>query len=124
MKSIAIIGAFIAVLAGGIIYWGMSEDSGTVAALDPSKITYFYGAECPHCQKVNAFLEENKIADKVTFEKLEVWHNRGNARLMGEAAKACGLDESKVGVPFVYAEGKCLIGEPDTIDFFKQKAGL
>lgn len=108
----------------GLVVWGIFESDGAAVSFDSSKTTYFWGDGCPHCEKVNDFLEENKVAEKFSFEKLEVWKDRGNARLMQDAAGICKLDSKNVGVPFVFSEGKCLIGEPDVTGFFKEKAGL
>jgi hypothetical protein len=30
-------------------------------------------------------------------------------------AKECGIDKSKMGVPFLVSRGKCFIGAPDVI---------
>jgi len=87
-------------------------------------ITYYYGKECPHCQDVSEFLEKNGIADKINFEKKEIWHDTGNNGKMLEAAKTCGLDESQIGVPFVFNGGKCFMGTPEVVNFFKSEAGL
>jgi glutaredoxin len=90
----------------------------------PVATIYFYGEECPHCKDVMKFLDENKIADKVKFEKKEVWHDTANAAMMEDRAKLCGLDVKKIGVPFLFAEGKCFIGTPDVESYFKTAAGL
>jgi len=111
------------VVIGGIIWWGLKED-GSTEAFDASVTTYFFGEECPHCRNVRAFLSENKIEEKFSFVKREVWHDRNNARLMRDAAAICNLGADRVAVPFVFSEGKCTIGEPQVIDFFKQKAGM
>jgi glutaredoxin len=110
-----------------IVAWAVMEDrkeQRLVSVPDVSTI-YFYGAECPHCKRINEFLESNDIASKFTFTKKEVWHSRTNSAQMKEKAEACGLDASKVGVPFVYTEGnKCVVGEPDVKKFFAEKAGI
>ncbi len=89
-----------------------------------ASVIYYYGKECPHCQKVSEFLSENDIYDKVDFAKKEVWHNKDNGAKLMEAAKKCGIDPSKVGVPFLYADGECYIGDSDVISYFRNKAGL
>ncbi|PIR73830.1 MAG: hypothetical protein COU40_00305 [Candidatus Moranbacteria bacterium CG10_big_fil_rev_8_21_14_0_10_35_21] len=127
-KFYYILGVVLAAVAIFVI-WGINQpkevnapgadDSGT-----SEEIIYFYGKECPHCLDVAKFLEENKIAEKVSFSKKEVWHNTFNNSEMLEKAKGCGLDPKKIGVPFLYARGECLIGTPDTVSFFSQEAGL
>jgi len=55
---------------------------------------------------------------------LEVWKDKENAKLMNDAAKICELNLEKIGVPFLFAEGKCYVGGPDVQNFFKEKARL
>ena len=88
-----------------------------------NKIVLFYGDTCPHCLIVNEYLQENNIKDKVSFEHLEVYKNRNNANLLAESAKKCGIKSDQVGVPLLWNEGKCLVGDKDIIDFFKEKTG-
>jgi glutaredoxin len=97
-----------------------SASSGATA----SGIIYYYGSDCPHCKLVNAFLEENKIAEKVSFEKKEAQRNAGNWKEMLGKAATCGIPAKEVGVPFVFAEGKCYIGTPDVEKYFGEKAGI
>ena len=90
----------------------------------PEGYLFFYGLECPHCQKVEEFLNSNDVANKMTYTKFEVWHNEENRNLMLQAAKNCQLKVKDVGVPFIYDGQQCIIGEMETINFFKEKAGI
>jgi glutaredoxin len=110
-------------IVGGIIWWGLSEDAAK-PSLDRSVTTYFYGETCPHCLDVRKFLDENKVEEKFSFVKREVWNDRTNAVLMREAAGVCSLEAKEIAVPFVFSDGQCLIGTPKVIEFFKQKAGI
>ncbi|HFC76619.1 MAG TPA: hypothetical protein ENJ27_00070 [Candidatus Moranbacteria bacterium] len=92
---------------------------------DPnSDVIYYYGKECPHCEKVAEFLDKNDIYNKVDFAKKEVWHNKSNGKELMSAAQKCGIDPKNVGVPFLFADGKCFIGDADVIAYFKEKAGI
>jgi glutaredoxin len=123
-KVIGIIVALV-VIIGGVAWWGVeSGKKANAPAAEVSGTVYFYGAECPHCKTVNEFLEKEKIAEKVQFSKKEVWHDQGNAAEMMQAAKQCGLDPKKIGVPFIFDNGTCKIGEPDVKKFFTEKAGI
>lgn len=106
----------------GLVYWGLQEEQQPTE--DPSAIVYYYGEGCPHCKVINDFLVENNIAEKVSFEKKEVWNNKSNASEMSRRAKVCNIKPEGMGVPFVYAAGQCFIGEPDVKKFFSEKAGL
>ncbi len=123
-KSQKIILAVAAVAIAGLVIWGLNQPKKAEAPVDSAEIIYYYGQDCPHCHEVSTFLEENKIAEKVNFSKKEVQYNAENAAEMGKRAGTCGLSEKDVGVPFLWARGKCLVGTPDVIDFFKKEAGL
>lgn len=121
-QSIALALGLVAVI-GGLIWWGL-QGEGAKEILNQTVTTYFYGEECPHCQDVRKFLDENKIEEKFSFVKREVWHDRANAALMREAAEVCALKSEEIAVPFVFSAGECLVGTPKVIEFFKQKAGI
>jgi glutaredoxin len=126
-KKIIIVLGVAGVLIVGLIVWAVMEGKREqqLASIPDASTIYFFGEECPHCKRINEFLEANDVAAKFTFTKKEVWHSRTNSAQMKEKAEACGLDPSKVGVPFIYTEGnKCLIGEPDVKKFFAEKAGI
>lgn len=119
--SLILLGTLVVVV--GLVYWGTREEQRPVD--DPNAIVYYHGEGCPHCKVVNEFLEANRIAEKVSFEKKEVWSDRANANEMTRRAKTCGIKPEGMGVPFVYGgDGKCYVGEPDVIKFFKEKAGI
>lgn len=85
------------------------------------QIIFFYGDGCPHCALVDEYLEKNNIAEKVSFSRKEVYHNRVNAKQLEEKAKACGMPTDSIGVPFLWDGEKCFVGDKEVIDFFKQK---
>lgn len=123
-KKILSIIAVLVVAVVGIIAWGMTSQNASAPVTNVTGTVYYYGAECPHCKKINEFLEENKISEKVTFTKKEVWHDRGNAKEMTGAAEQCGIDKENIGVPFIFDNGTCFVGEPDVKKFFSEKAGI
>lgn len=122
-----LLGVGLAVLIGGLVYWGVRDgqnSSDDAVALPETGMVYYWGDGCPHCKNVNEFLETNHIADKVDFVKKEVWNDRANAKEMELRAKACKIDPKGMGVPFLYSNGKCFIGEPDVEKEFASKAGI
>jgi len=115
---------FLAVLVFGLWFWRSYSSKNQGASSITSNIIFFYGQECPHCKDVEKFLADNKIAEKVKFDSLEIWYNKKNATLLQEKAVECNLKKEEIGVPFLYSEGKCLIGAPDIEKFFRDKAGM
>mgnify|MGYP005845005797 CR=1 FL=1 len=97
------------------------SDSGSIA-IDQNSPIFFYGNTCPHCADVEKWMKENQIEEKVTLIKKEVYDNRQNSQELTEVAQSCGLPTDSIGVPFLYTEGKCLIGTPDIIDYLTKRA--
>jgi len=131
------------IILGGFLFWGFQSGffatlfAGPVKPVEltvlPSGIVLFYGAECPHCKNVEAFISSNNIDQKVKITKLEVPFAgktspelMANAELAIQTAQTCKIDVSSgVSIPFLYdGNGKCLIGDTDVINFFKNAAGI
>ena len=117
----------------GVVVWGINQEKANAPTVSQetasqqnqtADIIYFYGETCSHCIELNKFLEDNKIAEKVNFSKKEVWSNKDNTAEMEKRAAECNIQKSDMGVPFVYARGKCYVGTPQAEAFFKQEAGI
>ena len=116
--SLLVLGAVI--LIAGLWYWTNPKEATNIT----SNIILFYGRECPHCLDLEKFIEENKIAEKVQFDRLEIFHNSKNRAVLTEKAQICGVDNAKVGVHFLFdaVENKCLMGVSEIENFFTIKA--
>ena len=131
-KAIGIILALAAVFIAGLVGLGMWQSQKTLAPLPAAEqpadsqadIIYYYGQECTNCDNVEKFIADNKIDDKISFAKKEVWHNAANSQEMQEKASECTLEPSKIGVPFLWARGKCYVGEVEVQDFLKKEIGM
>ena len=72
-----------------------------------SHLIEFYGTECSHCRTMESLIERLQDGRGIAIQRLEVWHNEENAKLMREYDKGyCG------GVPFFYntKTGKWICG--------------
>jgi glutaredoxin len=118
MKKYLILALFLA-LSG--ILTACSQGPAGQNSANSAKTILFYGDTCPHCKNVDKFIEENKIAEKIQFEKLEIFNNKDNSTLMYEKAVACGVNKDEVGVPFFWDEGKCIIGDTKIEEYLKEK---
>lgn len=119
--KISLLIAGVLILAGGLWYWSSLENEATPIN---SNVMLFYGRECAYCQDLDKFLEENKMAEKVQFDRLEVFHNSKNRTVLTTKAKKCGIEnEQEIGVPFLYnvEDNKCFTGMPEIKDFFVKK---
>lgn len=119
---LAILG-MIFILSGLVYYKNKSSVSqGQVkAAEDASSIIFFYGRECPHCKNVEEYIAENNLSDKISFSQREIYHDAANAKLAVEKAAECGVSQDKLGVPFLWSEGKCYFGEDQVENFLSSQ---
>ena len=102
--------------------------------------TIYYGDGCPHCTVIEKWLIDNKYlpnnlpvkqADvdswiknaKVKFNLKEIWYNKTNSAELSANAATLGLEDSQVGVPFLYdsVNKKSYIGETEIKKFFQSK---
>jgi glutaredoxin len=66
------------------------------------KPVYFVRAGCPHCAKVDAFMEEYDLTDQV--ERVETYNDNENIALMEEWFDHFDLPEAQRGVPFLVVD--------------------
>jgi glutaredoxin len=93
-----------------------------LAALAKEPIVLFYGTTCPHCKNVDEWITQNNIESKLTIQHRDAWKDEHNAALLHEVASSCGLKD--YGVPLLYLDGQCYVGDVDVIEALKQKAGV
>ncbi|MBU5688459.1 MAG: hypothetical protein KQA41_00500 [Candidatus Aenigmarchaeota archaeon] len=87
-------------------------------------IIFFYGVTCPHCKNVEEFINQNNLDSKISIIKKEVYYNQTNLSELMNYAKKCNLKEDQVGVPFIYYQGKCYIGDKECIELLKSLTGV
>jgi len=132
-----VIAIIIAIILVGGLFWvwqlGVFTKTSVQVAPLPQGIVLFYGDGCPHCKNVEDFITQNKIEDKVKFTRLEIPFNgrtskqlAANADLAVQVAEKCKLDVSNgLIIPLLYdGNNQCLTGDVDTINFFKNAAGI
>ncbi|MBP7811517.1 MAG: hypothetical protein KA054_01590, partial [Candidatus Moranbacteria bacterium] len=104
--------------------WGVYDSSESDEGPLSENMTLYWGDGCPHCENVEKFLEEKQVAGKVDFVQKEVWKDRANAREMDRRARNCGIPAKDVGVPFLFSDGQCFVGEPNVEKEFLRKASV
>jgi glutaredoxin len=113
---------FIIVLIFSFSVLWQAKDKNRPGAESPTdQIVLFYGDGCPHCEIVDKYINENKIEEKVSFVRKEVYNNEKNQKELIEKAKICGIANNNIGVPFLWEKGVCFVGDQDIIKFFELK---
>ncbi|MFA6363441.1 thioredoxin family protein [Methanoregula sp.] len=78
---------------------------------DGSTVFFFYGEECPHCKKIEPFIDNlSKKYPDVEIQKLEIWHNQTNQQIYTSVNAAAGIT-SPSGVPEIVVGKVVLVGE-------------
>lgn len=118
MKKLFFLSLFslLAVLAVGFVLIRAKTPVQAPAASGP---VFYYGDGCPHCANVEEFLKSNPLPADFNMARKEVYNNKQNSQELVNRAKECGLATDSVGIPFLYNQGKCLIGDIDIIAYFK-----
>lgn len=114
-----VIGSIIAVVAIFVIFIKLQN-----APPSNDTIIFFYGDTCPHCANVEEFFVENKVEEKISFEKREVYNSAANAKLLAERAAVCSISQEDLGVPLLWTGKDCIRGDTDIIKYFKNQLGL
>lgn len=87
-----------------------------------NEIVLFYGKSCPHCEKVEQFLQKNSVDKKVKFIHKEVTTNRGNLNQLVKTMKYCGIPvKGYIEVPLLWDGSGCIRGQGAIIKFFQGK---
>ena len=90
---------------------------------ESSKIILFYREDCPHCKNVENYLSQNNVETTIQIQKKAI-ENQKNAQELIKIAEKCKIPKTELGVPFLYAENKCFMGEVEIMAFFDQKLNL
>ncbi len=88
-----------------------------------SEIILYYTTEnCPECEEIQAWIEQNNADEKIEIIQKEVQQNQENIEQLVAVAQNCGITEG-LSVPFVYGEGACLMENSEIINYFENKIG-
>jgi glutaredoxin len=90
------------------------QNTGNEAAI------FYYNNNCPHCKAVEEFMAQNQVEGKVALVRKET-SDRSIAEEAIAKETACGIGREAMGVPMLFAGGKCYMGEDEIINFFKGK---
>jgi hypothetical protein len=83
-----------------------------------NEVMLFFSYVCPYCEEVYDFINTHNIENQLTIIYKEVSEDDGNLVELGVIALSCGIDANSVGIPFLYADGKCYVGAPEITNYF------
>jgi thiol-disulfide isomerase/thioredoxin len=105
-------GLFVVVIIASIAVFLAGSPQQAAPSISPTTIYFFYGQECPHCEKIMPFM--NNLTQKypdANIQFLEVWHNQTNQKIYTLANAAAGVTD--YGVPEVILGTHVLMGEDE-----------
>ena len=117
MKKVFVLLSFILLIFSAVNIKQDNMGAQTQAASSGNYL--FYGNGCAHCAKVSKYFQENGILEKHNIGKKNI---SGNAEYSSEFTKICqdsGFPLDERGIPMLYFEGQCLMGDKPIIDFFE-----
>ena len=91
-----------------------------------SDFILYYGNTCPHCQKVEAWIKDNKADQKLKIIEKEVYTNTDNQKELATTVSQYCPDlgtQGGIGVPLGFdpINKKCIQGDQPIIDFLSGK---
>jgi cytochrome c biogenesis protein CcdA/glutaredoxin len=92
---------------------------------DPTNTTciyFFYGDGCPHCARVEPFIEQLELKyPNLEIHRFEIYNNRSNALILNNYFDAYNIPERERGVPAVFIANSYLIGDKPILNKLEEK---
>ena len=107
-------------LAAFLIIGTKQTDNVTLAS---SQNYLFFSTRCAHCDKVDIYFQKNNIFEQYNIEKRNINGDAGNAQEFNNICQDKGIPIDERGVPMLYFEGQCLMGDKPIINFFEEYTG-
>ncbi len=114
MKREVCLGLFVLLLMG-VFSSSLVSATSTTDVID--KGVLFYGDGCPHCAKVESFIEANGLEDSIV--RKEIYHNAENAEEFNRVCAEKGIGLMDRGVPFLLVNDSCFIGDQQIISYLE-----
>jgi len=74
-------------------------------------IYFFYGDGCPHCEKVEPYINELANRTDMEVQKFEIYYNQDNSYLLDTFFTVHEVSEDEKGIPAVFIGNDYLIGD-------------
>ena len=91
------------------------------SAEDNNKIIFYWGQGCPHCAKVEKYIQENNLSKYFDIESREIYFNKKNRQEFLSTCQKYNIPLDKEGVPLALINNQCIIGDQPIINALKAK---
>ncbi len=79
-------------------------------------IYFFYGIGCPHCARVEPYIDELEKNTNVHIHRYEIYQNRSNLLLLLQYFENYNVPENQRGVPAVFVGDTYYVGDKPILD--------
>ena len=80
-------------------------------------VYFFYGQGCPHCARVEPYLETlEKTYSGIKIHRFEIYNNRTNLQLLMKYFDVYNVSDYERGVPAVFLVNKYFVGDKPILD--------
>jgi cytochrome c biogenesis protein CcdA/thiol-disulfide isomerase/thioredoxin len=89
-----------------------------------TSVYFFYGEGCPHCGRVEPFIEQLELiygGEDVAFLKFEIYNNRSNLIILNDYFDAYNISEYERGVPVVFINNRYFIGDVPILENLEEE---
>lgn len=108
------------ILLSGAIYYISATHQNPVSNED---ILLFYSPTCPHCKIVEEFIQNNSLDSRINITMKNTWLPE-IAKEYSQAADLCKIAQDARGVPMLYYNQTCYLGDVDSIKILKGLGGV
>jgi len=86
------------------------------------KIIFFWGQGCPHCAKVEQYIQKNNLDEVFNIERKEIYFNEQNREDFMRICDRYNIPLEERGVPLAVIDGKCIVGDEPIIRALEAKS--
>ncbi len=86
------------------------------------RILFFWGQGCPHCARVESYIQSNNLDKVLNIEQKEIYFNKKNRQEFMMLCDKMNIPVAERGVPLAFIDGKCVIGDQSIIKALENKA--
>ena len=88
-----------------------------VDAKESACMYLFYGDGCPHCSKVDLFINQLEVKyPDINIHKFEIYNNRTNALILTDYFDVYDIPNNQRGIPAIFISDKYLIGDTPILE--------
>jgi len=100
----------------------LKSDGGDSASSGEKEVVayYFYGQGCPHCKRVEPFINQIEQGHSLIVHKYEIYQQRNNVALLNQYFDMYAVPTDQRGIPAVFVSNSYLVGDAPILSRFEE----